>query len=344
MIFLIDGEEVDEKTFHKENYMEAGIHGTADTLITWDKTRNDLTNELIRRYHMSKLMGKVDKMTNADYHEHKALGSSTIKYAATSLAKFKAVLDGEIVIEQTDSMKLGSMAHKAILEKSVNGFQSDEMLVVNAALAYSQRAGKDAKNVRSTGEYKALKAEAEAKGQTILKEENFRKVKGMYEAFFSHKLAGKLIQGVEAETSYFTEIDGLYVKARPDYLVQGHEKGDYIVDFKTGRFADYGEFQKEIYNRRYDLQATHYIQCLSTASGRPISDYFWVVQETEAPFEIQIFRADPELLTRGTRRVRDLYEKIKSAGDTGNYPKRFEEVIIDIDLNHYTVTKEDENE
>lgn len=273
----------------------------------------------------------MKEISNEKYQAHEALGSSSLAYGLVSMAKFHAYMTGQIKKSDEDKFKLGTAVHSAILEQTLSGFVSDGFMVAQAVGEYSRRTGKISKSPRSTTEYKNLKLEAEEKGQKVLTQDQYDSVQGMYDTFIKNELANKMVSKGKPELSFFTTIEGIEVKARPDFL-QEECDGFYIMDYKsTAQGSDFDSFQKKIFAMNYDTQAAHYINVVSKSLGKPCKGFFWIVQETEAPYELGFFKAEDYLLNRAHKRLESLYKEIAKCREVDEWPGRKSE-IFNIDL------------
>jgi ATP-dependent exoDNAse (exonuclease V) beta subunit len=276
----------------------------------------------------------METMSAEEYHAHEAIGSTTLKYGVKSMAKLKAKLSGQIPDLESDAFNLGTAVHSAILEKDVSQFVNDDKLVT-AALALNPKL----KSPRASKSYKVDKEALEGSGKTVLKADQFAVLEGVYNAFFQHKLAGALIKDGLAEKSFFATIKDQEYKCRPDYLI---DKGDslVIVDLKTAQDCTADAFSRSIGKYRYDLQAAHYKEVVQHSTKKEVSDFFWVVVETEAPYELSIYRADNDCLSRAYRRVWRLYNGIDKCKATDVWPG-IRNIVQDIDLTSWDATVEE---
>lgn len=259
------------------------------------------------------------QMSDEEYHAHKAIGSSTLKLGLESMAKLKAALDGKIPKKETDYFDLGKAAHSAVLEQNFDRY------VCGPEVNKSTKAWKEFEEANPD--------------KICLKESQYLQVRGMYEAFYAHTLAPRITNNGKPEQSFFVEIMGQEYKARPDYIVpEGSERevqSYYLVDYKTTSDLDYESVQRAIANYGYDISAAHYKKVISEATGRGITEYYWIFQETEAPFEIAVFRQDDECSDRAGRIVNKLYELVSKANKSGLWPSKFQSQVYEVDLPHY---------
>lgn len=266
-------------------------------------------------------------LTNNDYHEHNAIGSTTLKYALHSMAKFKAALDGLIEGPSTKALELGQMAHEIILEDKENEYVSAPVVDKRT------KAGKEAMAVFNK----------ENEGKKVVDAKDLQMVLSMKESFMKHDLAPNIRKGGEAEMAYFASFQGIEYKAKADYYVQSDE-GDYIVDYKTMTGNDFSDVQRAIAKYRYDIQAAHYMKVVEAVEGRPVKDFFWIFQEKEAPYELVVVRASDSMIERAKDRVDYLYGKIAMAKESNIYESKFSQEIVEMDLPDWAIKKEQEDE
>ena len=258
------------------------------------------------------------EMSDTDYHAHKAVGSTTLKYALQSMAKFKAAIDGRMKSKESDAFDLGKAAHAAVLEQNFDRYVCGPEVD------------------KRTKEWKEF--EEKNQGKICLKESAYVQVQGMYEAFYKHSLVPRITNNGKPENSFFVDIHGLEYKARPDYIVlegEREKESAYIVDYKTAASIDLESCQRAIGNYGYDVSGAHYIQVVSAAIEKPITEYYWIFQEKDPPYECVVFRMDDECKERAIKCVKRLYEKIGQCLKSGLWPGRYDARILDVDLPHY---------
>ena len=273
---------------------------------------------------MSEYVGRVSGLAMEKYHSYPALSSSALKQGLETMADFKAHQDGKIKFKSTAALDLGTCVHSAILEQDLSGF----------------RKGPDVKT-KASKEWKAFDAECFQDGVIGLKPEEYETVRDMYEAFFAHPLAPKIIKGGVAEESFFSQDPktGIELKARPDYLVES-EEGNYIVNLKTSRDSKERAFVNDIYKYRYDFSEAHYMATIFEACGLRIKEALFIVIEKEAPFHIGIYRATDTMIERALERRRMVLDEIFECQKVGVWPGRKPE-IIDVELPNYGIEKEE---
>ncbi len=239
-------------------------------------------------------LGFIPGLSNEEYHNIDALGSSLLRQFLKSPEHYKYFKDNKV--ESTDAMKLGTAIHMAILEPAL--FKE----------TYIQKP----KNMHfGTIEGKAWKAAAGDK--QILPFDDYVAVYNIYEKVISHERLPDLLRGGLAEQSFCwcDANTGLLCKSRPDFIGQ-----DYILDIKTtSGSADVDGFLRSTKEYRHDIQAAFYLR------GMPhIKTFIHVVIEKNAPHGIAIYEIDAEDLKRAQRTIDGALVRLTDCIRNNNYP------------------------
>lgn len=252
-------------------------------------------------------------MRDSDYHARTEISSSAMKRALISPAHYKAYLEEKE--DPTPAMELGTAIHGAILEQDFSKYVC----------------GPDCR--RGTKEWTAFEEANE--GKIILKPSDFNTIKGMYDAFFAHPNASKVVSKGKPEVSVIGKCEktSLDIRGRIDYFVQS-DKGNYILDYKSASSADIGSFKRSIFDYRYDLSIAHYKDITEKALNIKIDDCFFIVQEKTPPYALMVYRASDRMLEQGLNdRDKALYI-IKQCLDKNEFPS-YPSDILEIDFNDY---------
>lgn len=217
----------------------------------------------------------VGKLSNEDYHAHKALGSSGVKQLLDNPHVFLA----GIKRPQTDAMRMGSAVHKLVLEH--NEFH-DEYVV---APEFNAR----------TNEGKALRAKFEQMhaGKTALKADEYATALKCKEAVDA--VIHPFMKTGKAEQSFFAKMDDIDVKCRPDWY---NEDLGIIVDLKVVQDASADGFIKAVGNFGYYIQAAFYMDVMRL-NGHNISKFVFCAVEKTAPYMVGLYELSPEALDFG---------------------------------------------
>jgi len=259
--------------------------------------------------------------TSKDYHLNPAIGSTLLK-KITSKTLFHALNEE---IEQTSAMVLGSAFHCSILEPEK--FNS-EYVTVPEGTDKRTKAGKD------------IWAEIEASGKTVLRNEEMANIIGMKTSILSHPIAKKMLQGGEAEYSYYSKDTetGIETKCRPDY-----KNGGTLIDIKTAQDASYEGFSRAIVNLGYLVQAAYYLDVFNASEGENYKDFHFIVVENKAPFAVAIYRLDEAQIEFGRKQYKKALKKYSDflALDLKKVPMSFGYAmdIVDIQIPYYMLDK-----
>lgn len=261
-------------------------------------------------------------MSNEDYHAMTDVPSkSMLDLYAERPAKYRAKLDGTLERKETESMRLGTAAHTALLEPHT---WDARYRTLTEALSKNSNA------------YKALKAEEAEKGRVLIDQDERDAAFKMAEAVMAKldRIAGKVggvnpfrLKGGICEGSLFwtDKATGLRLRTRPDWMIYQEGGPNFIIDLKSTRDAGEG-FDKSTENFRYDVSAAFYSDGYEAVFGVPPDAYLLVCVESGAPHFTCVRYATPEILERG----RKAYNKdtagitsCQAANEWPDYPDDF---------------------
>jgi exodeoxyribonuclease VIII len=249
-------------------------------------------------------------------------GSSQLKHALKTPLHFKtAVLDRAGVSEAPSrAQQLGTCAHSAVLENNFNAFKTAPPEATD----------------RRTKAWKEAEAEAEAENRILLTREEAFQINRMHAAFWINATVSTLMKRITSvEESFFCHDfeTNIGMKARPDAL--GH---NIIIDYKTSsRGVDADSFQKTIVDYGYDFSAAHYSSVIEQVTGMTC-DFYWIVQETEAPFSIQVYKASDACLQRAESTRKAALRTLGKSFITDKWPG-YDEAVKEIDIPAWAAKK-----
>lgn len=236
-------------------------------------------------------------ISNADYHAHPALGSTSLKTLATRTpAHYQHEKKHP---KNSDAFTLGTAAHSLILEDDTSGIE------VVAADNWLSKAAKEAK------------AAALAEGKQPLLNKEMAQVVAMRDAVMAHPVARAAFTGHRAEESVFWDEGGLMLKCRPDAWQPGA-----LIDLKTTRDANPNEFGKTAHEYGYHQSAAHYIDGVKAATGEELPFHFVLVEKT-APYLVSVVELDVEAVSLGRMlndRAKRIYRECVESGNWPGYP------------------------
>lgn len=252
-----------------------------------------------------------------DYYGLDAISVSKLKKLKISPAHYK---EAEEVVE-TDAMRFGSAYHCYILEPEK--FEN-EYYVFNDQAICEALIGDGYKSPRSTKAYKEWE-ESEMRiigDKSIIKKEEFERIKAMKERLFSHPYAKMLLTKGEPEVglsgTITTEAGDINVKLKPDYI---KEIKHIVVDLKTAADASLDGFTRAAADRDYHIQAAFYSDMIELLNGdnRSIT-FIFIAQEKTKPYAFNLFEASPQFIAQGRYEYEMLLQLYKYCLDNNKWP------------------------
>ena len=235
----------------------------------------------------------MEILTQAEYRAIEALGSTDIKTILENPYLFK----NKVRKEPTDNLILGSLIHTIILEP--NKLESEYLILPELNL----RTNAD-KAIKAE-----LEAEAKASNKTLVKAEIYNQAEAVSKSFLNSPLSSLLRGETKAEASFFGEIDGVKVKARPDLIIPDKKL---IIDFKTTSTSNGGSadgFAKMAANFSYYIQASLYLEVTGYEA------FYFIVLETTEPYMTGCYKLDSEALEFGKSEIMraiEIYKNIEN--------------------------------
>ena len=238
----------------------------------------------------------VEGISNADYHAMTDIYSkSMLDLFAQRPTKLQAYLRG-LKRTESASMKLGTLAHTALLEPST---LDARYRIHTEGLSKNSNA------------YKTIVAEQEAIGRTVIDKDAYDEGLAIAQAVtdkfdrIAKKIAGvnpfKLKGGIVEQSLFWTDsTSGLRCRCRPDWMCFDKKtKSGFIIDLKTT--ADLSNFSKSVEAFRYDVSAAFYSDGYEQVFGAKPTAYLLAVVESKEPYDVCIMYATPEILERGRK-------------------------------------------
>lgn len=236
-------------------------------------------------------------MTNAEYHRHPALSKSDLDLINRSPMHYK--YEKSHPSEPTETMLLGSVLHKLILEEK--DFTSE--YAVAPVCDRRTKAGK--------AKYGDFIADSENK--TIITSDMYAKAVTIADAVKSNHIVKKLLCSGKAEQSYFWEENGIQCKCRPDYL-----KENLIIDLKSTTDASPEAFMKSAYNYRYHVQAWWYLNGLRKY-GINVEEFIFIAFEKDPPYAVCVYAADDLMLELGEIEAKRNFKTYCECAESNNW-------------------------
>lgn len=222
--------------------------------------------------------GWYTDISSVDYHSGPGLSTSGMKALLRSPAHFKAPAK-----EETPAMIEGEAFH-------CYGLQPE---LFNKRFAVMPQ-GQD----RRTKEGKALAADAEAVGMTVISYDTFAEIKGMTDAIRAHPLVAEILSEGQPEVSgYVTDPgSGVLLKCRIDWLCTSR---NLLFDLKSTADSSIDAFTGIAYKMGYALQAAVYLYVTSLITKVEHREFLFVAVEREPPHGVVVYQADQEFIQFG---------------------------------------------
>ncbi len=236
-------------------------------------------------------------MTHDEYRSINALNASAIKVGRVSMLHMRHAITHPTTA--TDAMKLGTLIHCAVLEPG----ELDSRYVVWEG---GRRAGK---------EWAAFAEDAETRGLEVVTSTALHVGMTVAASIRANKRAVALLEGAETERALFWEHPEIGpCKARLDAIAATGE----LADIKTCR--DIASFTRQFERHGHDLQAGWYRDGWRRTTGQRAPAFWLIVAETEAPFDVAVWRVPEVALQAGLERAEAIAKRYRECEATGEFP------------------------
>lgn len=235
----------------------------------------------------------INDVNNEDYHgDRDYLSSSALKLLLKDIRTFhkKYVLNIQEPNGNQTALDLGTYAHTACFEP--------HLIEEQFAIFEGRKAGKAWEEFKELNNNKiVLGGVQKATGDAVR------------DSFLNSKISQDLVKQGQAELTLCTEIEGIKVKVRADFI--DPERG-IIVDLKTttGDLTAYN-IQKTIAKWQYDLSASLYVDAYASFYKRPFDFYFIFVDKSSS--NLQVVKSSQSLLRNGTLKYLHAIARYKEA-------------------------------
>lgn len=242
------------------------------------------------------------EMSDREYHSHNSISNSGLALLASKTpAHFFASLTTPRA--DTPAFREGRNIHCAVLEP--DRFNAQYCVMPK----FDMR--------RTVDKQLAAEFHEANHGKTCIDKEEAERCLAIQNSVRAHPMAAALLQGGNAERSYFTNdpITGVAVRTRPDY-----ETEYCLVDLKTTLDASSEGFARSAYAYRYHQQAAFYLDTMEWATGIKRNSFFFIAVEKSPPYAVQVFRASEAFIARGREAYREALNTYADCLQTGVWP------------------------
>lgn len=236
-------------------------------------------------------------MTNQEYHARPEISKSDLDLMAQSPLHYK----NKEFKEQTPNMLLGSIVHKLVLEP----MDFDNEFAVAPVVDKRTKIGKETleKFISTLGNKTAVEADI------------FDVARDMANEVLTMRQTALFLKNGKAEQSYFSQIDGVKVKCRPDFY---NEDLGLIVDLKTTAGASAKDFSSSVAKFNYHVQAAFYTDILKSL-GLRANKFLFIAVESKAPHYVGFYTLDDEALELGRTTYKKLLALYKWCVENDNF-------------------------
>ena len=253
-------------------------------------------------------------LSNEAYHAGPGISKSSLDLVARSPLHYweKKIGPRKEVAFDTAAMRLGTLAHLAILEPELLGTS----VVVAPEVNRRTKAGK--------AEYDAALEEAAANGLQLVPRKDLDTVVEMRRAIGKHRLASELLKGGTREGSFFwtDEMTGQLCKCRPDLI---NREGRFAIDLKTTTDASPDAFKRSAAKYRYGVQAAWYSYGAGECLGYTCVDTFVILAvESVPPYGVALYELGQDWIMGGQmmyRRDLNALARCLEADEWPSYPE-----------------------
>lgn len=251
-------------------------------------------------------------MSEAAYHARAELSSTEARLLLDSPAKYRWRKDNPPLIDPSDKFDVGSAVHTKVLGKGA------EVVVLDFP-DYRTKAAREARD------------EARENGQTPILADKYAEIEAMAESVLAHPTARALFaQPGDTEVTVVSEVDGVPVRARFDFLPEQTDRRRICVDLKTTREASFREFERAIASYRYDVQERWYLDALNAETGpMPVGmepEFVFVTVEKEPPHLVAVHAITPQWKQMGAEAAQQARRMHAACTETGVWPGYPEEI------------------
>jgi hypothetical protein len=237
------------------------------------------------------------------------ISSSDIKNFLKCPAYYHHEKYGESVKEKGRHFSIGSAIHEIILEPEL--FHSNYIV----SPKFDRRTTK--------GKADAEEFELNAKGKTVITDDEMELVIGIAEQSMKNKTFVELIKESYKEVSVYSvdETTGLKLKVRPDALAKNKNT---IIDIKSCNDGSLRGFKKDVYSYGYYISAPYYLDVLKR------ENYVFASMEKSKPYPITLYVLNDEMMEHGRKQYRMALDLLKWSYDNNFW----------CDYNHFELLKE----
>ncbi|AZP28401.1 PD-(D/E)XK nuclease-like domain-containing protein [Acinetobacter pittii] len=266
----------------------------------------------------------IEHMSNEEYHASPEFSSSQLKDILRSSAHFYS--NNILKENERESKKhfdFGTLAHTLFLEPE----QFENEFVIGPKFDRRTKEGKA----------EAAAWEAANQGKIIIDQEMLDGAKRIAEnlrSLSSYEIMQNNPGMAEASIFFTDPIYGLNLRVRPDYHIIPCDEfpNGLIMDVKTSTDARQFKFSKSCADFGYDISAAMYREGFQQYyKTEEMPEFFFLVAESTAPFNVKQYRASSLFLSIGEQRyskAKELLAESLIINEWKGYPTDLEDITL----------------
>lgn len=252
-------------------------------------------------------------LTNEEYHQHPALGSSGLKEFARSPHHYAyhVVLEPE---PPTPAQLFGQAYHWYNLEF--------DKFLKSIAVFEGVRRGK-----------KWDEFQGENGDKIVLKPEEVAQIESLADVLRGHEIAASIVnhpnKKVEQSGFWHNDTFGIDCKFRPDIIIPELRV---LADLKSTVDASLLGFNRARVNYKYHWQAAWHLAGMNALSnGEYWNTFLFICQEKAPPYAVAVYRASQEMLDTARSQIRPLVERYAECRANNKWPG-YSDDVVDLEL------------
>lgn len=260
-----------------------------------------------------------------EYHGDKnAVNSSSLKKMIKSPLAFHESFYGDD-IEQTDAMRLGTIAHMAILQGDL--FKSKYLVMPEFKSLTADGKPSESKATKYYKDQVAEWTKSLPKDALVVTKEEQNKLFGMIESLTKHEMAVKLLSNGKPELCGYwrDEETGIRCRMQADFV--SFDLGA-LVDLKTTSDCSWPEFRRTVEKLDYSFQMSMYAEGIKQITGKRPEHIIWIAIESKPPYEVRAYEMSPHYEIIGNHNFRYSLQKLKECIDSNKFEPLQKEIEI----------------
>lgn len=247
-------------------------------------------------------LGIISQSAEA-YHAADGVSNSKLKWITpprTPMHYRARWIDKEIKEEETPALRLGSLAHRCILEPHT---MAGAFHVRPEGMKFTTRDGMAWRDSHADRE--------------ILSAPEAADIQGMSRSVWAHPTASRILKGADCERSAFVEEKGMLLKARFDCLPK---TGNVIADLKTIEFgADLDSIERAMAKYLYFAQAALYLK-VANLLGLKRDMFVFIFVEKNPPYAVACYTLIDTVLDVGRMMVERNLQTLRNCIAENSWP------------------------